>query len=223
MPQTIVIGIGGTGLDVIRCLRRRIVETHGSLEAFPHLRFLFIDTDATSLELSPDTKKRWQVLGKDIFLGPAEYCLVGVREPGAILRNLSMYKQVEPWFPAGNLEGIEQTARNNPGASQIRPLGRLGFIMNAGAVEQRFKATLGSIPPVPGGGVTHVYVACSLSGGTGGGTFLDIAYRIRRWTASHCETYGFLVLPSLTENRGDRSKFYRKVRNGPWSSAFRWS
>ena len=80
MPQTIVIGIGGTGLDIIRCLRRRIVESHGALDHFRHLRFLYIDTDATSVALGDDLKKRWQVLGKDTFLGPAEYCLIGVEE-----------------------------------------------------------------------------------------------------------------------------------------------
>ena len=204
MPQTIVIGIGGTGLDIIRCLRRRIVENHGTLDHFRHLRFLYIDTDATSVAMGDDLKKRWQVLGKDTFLGPAEYCLISVEEPGAILQNLNGYEQVKSWFPAENLEGIEQTARNNPGASQIRPLGRLGFIMKAGEVEMKFKAILNSIPSVPGGGNVQVYLACSLSGGTGSGAFLDLAYRIRRWAAGNCETYGFLVLPSLTENRGDR-------------------
>jgi len=204
MPQTIVIGIGGTGLDIIRCLRRRIVENHGSVDYFRYLRFLFIDTDNTSVDLNKDNKKRWQVLGKDTFLDPAEYCLIGVREPGAVLRNLSLYKQVEPWFPADNLEGIEQTARNNPGASQIRPLGRLGFVMNSGAIETKFRQILNGIPPEPGGGPTHVHLACSLSGGTGSGSFLDLAYKIRRWTGGNCETYGFLVLPSLTEDRGER-------------------
>ena len=46
MPKRLVIGIGGTGLDVIRNLRRRIVEANPErgLAQYPSLGFLYIDT-----------------------------------------------------------------------------------------------------------------------------------------------------------------------------------
>ena len=43
---TLIIGIGGTGLEAIMRLRRLITESYGSLENFPIVGFLHIDTDA---------------------------------------------------------------------------------------------------------------------------------------------------------------------------------
>ena len=203
MQRTIVIGLGGTGLDVIRSLRRRIVENHGRVDALPYLRFLFIDTDKNAVEVTEGTRKDWEVLGQPTNLSPAECAIVGIEDPGAYLKNLSGYKQIEPWFPAENLEGIDQTAKKNPGASQIRPLGRMAFTINESEIRNKFLATLASLPNPPGGGNTRVVVVCSLSGGTGSGMFLDIAYGLKKWEPN-IETLACLVLPSMTESRGPR-------------------
>lgn len=203
MPRTVVIGVGGTGLQVIQNLRRRIVENHRRLDAFEYLRFLFIDTDYHSVELTPDSRKEWEVLGQETHLSPAEYAIIGVDDVGNVLGNLTQYKQIEPWFPADNLKGINQTAKGNPGASQIRPLGRMAFTLNAGLIKDRFLSLMNNLPNPPGGGKTKVVVVCSLSGGTGSGMFLDLAYSLRKWD-SNIETEAFLILPSFTENRGSR-------------------
>lgn len=49
MDKTIVIGLGGTGLETIRALRRLVVENHGSLGALPQLGFLYLDTTAQEI------------------------------------------------------------------------------------------------------------------------------------------------------------------------------
>ena len=59
MNKTIVIGIGGTGLEVIRSLRRRVVENRGSLENAPNLGFFYIDTDSRDVAVTADNRKRW--------------------------------------------------------------------------------------------------------------------------------------------------------------------
>jgi hypothetical protein len=43
---TLVIGVGGTGLEVILRVRRLITESYGSLKNFPIVEFLYIDTDS---------------------------------------------------------------------------------------------------------------------------------------------------------------------------------
>ncbi len=40
MTPTVVIGLGGTGKEVLIKVRRMIVETYGSLDALPILSFL---------------------------------------------------------------------------------------------------------------------------------------------------------------------------------------
>jgi hypothetical protein len=204
MDKTIIIGVGGTGLQVIRSLRKFVVETHGNLSALPHLGFLYIDTDPKEVEINEDNRRRWEVLGQSIALAQSEYKIIQAPEIGPIIRNISSFPQIKEWFPVEDLETIDQSARDTPGARQIRPLGRFALALKTQEVESAFKSIYNRLPQAAGGGKTQVYLTCSLSGGTGGGMFLDLAYCIREWTADNCELLGFLVLPELTTSRGER-------------------
>jgi hypothetical protein len=204
MDKTIVIGLGGTGLDAIRSLRRRVVETHGSLAALPHLGFLYIDTDPKEVIITEDNRKRWEVLGVSIALSDSEYRIIDAPEIGPIINNISSFPHIQEWFPVEELRSIDQSAKDTPGARQIRPLGRFAFTLKTDVTEEAFKKIYNRLPQAPGGGKTQIYFVCSLSGGTGSGMFLDLAYRIKEWTASNCETLAFLVFPELTTSRGTR-------------------
>ena len=57
MDKTIVIGLGGTGLEAIRFLRRRVVENHGGLAPLSQLGFLYIDTDRGGVAVTEDNRK----------------------------------------------------------------------------------------------------------------------------------------------------------------------
>jgi Tubulin like len=204
MDKTIVIGIGGTGLDAIRSLRRRVVETHGTLGDLPSLGFLYIDTDPKEVVITDDNRKRWEVLGISISLSDSEYCIMDAPEIGPIINNISAFPHIQEWFPVDVLKSIDQSAKDTPGARQIRPLGRFAFTLKSSTIEERFKKTYNRLPQAAGGGRTQVYLACSLSGGTGSGMFLDLAYCIKEWTAGNCELHAFLVFPELTASRGTR-------------------
>jgi hypothetical protein len=204
MDKTIVIGLGGTGLETIRSLRRRAVETHGSLDSLPQLGFLYIDTDPKETVITEDNRKRWEVLGVSTALSDSEFCIIDAPEVGPIVSNIGSFPHIQEWFPVDVLRSIDQSAKDTPGARQIRPLGRFAFTLKTEIVEGAFKKTYTKLPQAAGGGKTQVYVVCSLSGGTGSGMFLDMAYRIREWTAGNCETLAFLVLPELTTSRGPR-------------------
>lgn len=206
MNKTIVIGVGGTGLDALRAIRKLITENHGSLDAesVRNLGFLYLDTDPGSIIVNKDNKWKWEVLGKSIALTPSEYKIISAPDIASIVKDIDSYPQVKEWLPLDDLDSINKSAKDTPGASQIRPLGRFILTMSSGAVEAAFKNVLNRVPQAPGGGLTHVYIVCSLSGGTGSGMFLDLAYMINEWTAGHCKLFGFLVFPELTTNRGLR-------------------
>jgi DNA recombination-dependent growth factor C len=204
MDKTIVIGIGGTGLDAIRSLRRRVVETHGSLAALPHLGFLYIDTDDKEVIVNEDNRKRWEVLGVSIALSESEYAIIDAPEIGPIVSNISAFPHIQEWFPVEVLRSIDQSAEDTPGARQIRPLGRFAFTLKVADIEEKFKSIYGRLPQAAGGGKTQTYIICSLSGGTGSGMFLDLAYRIKEWTAGNCQSLAFLIFPELTTLRGTR-------------------
>lgn len=200
MPRRIVIGLGGTGLEVIRHLRKRVVEDYPEqgLSAFPHLAFLYIDTDPKETRVHDDNRKRWQVLGRSIHLTPNEYLIVQAPAVGRILENLEAYPQLRTWFPANQLENLDVTAKDTPGAQQIRALGRMIFTLQANDIRAQVAGVLDAMPPDPEGGPPEIILACSLSGGTGAGMFLDLAYSLRRWLADYGTTTAFLVLPDLT-------------------------
>lgn len=199
-----MIGLGGTGLEAIRFLRRRVVEAHGRLAKLPQLGFLYIDTDGGGVAITEDNRKRWEILGVPVALDESEYQILDTPEVGGIVNNLDQFPHISNWFPAAQLRTIDQSAKDTPGARQIRPLGRLAFTLKTVEVEKKFKNLLNRLPQASGGGKTQVYLVCSLSGGTGSGIFLDLAYRIKEWTAGNCETSAFLVFPELTTTRGDR-------------------
>jgi len=208
MAKKIVIGVGGTGLEVLRCLRKRIIQDYpeSGFAQFPRLGFLYIDTDPGAVEISEDNKKRWEVMGRSIELTPAEHIIIQAPAIGRILENLPSYPQVRDWLPIHQLKGMDTAAKDTPGAQQIRALGRMIFTLESDRVRQRVASLIDSLPDDPLDGTTEVHIACSLSGGTGGGMFLDLAYSLRRWTNDRALTTGYLVLPDLNQeaSRGRR-------------------
>ena len=100
MAKQLVIGVGGTGLEVLRCLRRRIVEDYPEqgLRQFPRLGFLYVDTDPNAVEISEDNRKRWEVMGQSIQMNPSEYVIIQAPAIGRILENLPNYPQVREWL-----------------------------------------------------------------------------------------------------------------------------
>jgi len=205
MPKTIVVGIGGTGFEVIRNLRKKIVEANPrtGLATYGNLGFFYIDTDPKEMEFDAKKKKLWEVMGQDISLRDGEYVRVQAPTVGAILDNLDGYPQLNDWLPIDNLQGMDVAQRDTPGAQQLRPLGRMIFTLCAHDVKDGFLRVFGRLRE-EGQDPPEVYIACSLSGGTGGGMFLDLGYSVRHWLAGRGLTTAFLVLPDLTLNRDRR-------------------
>lgn len=204
MDKSIVIGVGGTGLEAIRSLRRRVVEERGGLDAIPQLGFLYIDTDPAEVQMTEEKLRDWQVLGTSIAMSEEETCILQAPSIGPIVKNISSYPHIEEWLPVDQLSSIDQAAKDTPGASQIRPLGRLVFTLKTQQIQNKFLNTLNRLKQGEAGGKTQVYVVCSLSGGTGSGMFLDLAYRIKEWTNGNATVVSFLVFPDLQINRGKR-------------------
>jgi hypothetical protein len=70
MP-TILIGLGGTGKEVLLRLRRQFVEKYGSLNDFPIISYLYIDTDNAPSEESGLARERDFLINEIDFL-PSE-------------------------------------------------------------------------------------------------------------------------------------------------------
>jgi hypothetical protein len=129
MTPTVVIGLGGTGKEIMIKIRRMIVETYGSLEALPIVSFLHIDTEQNAKVSEAQT-----VLKQDISLRPQEQIWAKVEDAKAILNKLSAYNYLEDWFPP-QLKGTDSILA---GAGQIRALGKLAFTLNYQTIKTYF-------------------------------------------------------------------------------------
>lgn len=207
MTPTVVIGLGGTGKEIMIKVRRSIVETYGSLDDLPIVSFLHIDTEQNAKVSEPQV-----VLKQDISLRPVEQVWTKVEDAKSILNRLSDYQFLAEWFPS-QLRGTDSILA---GAGQIRALGKLAFSINYQNIKTAFdhakariigheKFMLDSHSVQLDKGI-NIFIACSLSGGTGSGMFLDLAYNVRDWipVSDIPQSSTYLVLPGAFSGLGDR-------------------
>lgn len=87
MTPTVVIGLGGTGKEILIKIRRMIVESYGSLDSLPIVSFLHVDTEQNAKVSEPQV-----VLKQDISLRPSEQVWAKVEDAKAILQQF----EIEP-------------------------------------------------------------------------------------------------------------------------------
>jgi hypothetical protein len=189
--KTIMIGLGGTGKEVLLRLRRLIVERFGQLDALPCIQFLHLDTDnTTTARHQYDRAAKDDPLYEKIKFQPSER--VGLSIKGGIskyLANINAYPHIKEWFHTrGKIADLGDLGE---GAGQIRMASRLGFYDNYNEIESglsQAERRLGSeknrdiisrlgfsFDP----NTMNIYVVASLAGGTGGGAFLDMGFLIK--------------------------------------------
>src|SRR5918911_1492042 len=54
VSRSIIIGVGGTGHQILLDIRKRLLEKYGSLDKLPIVAFLLLDTDQALFSKNPD-------------------------------------------------------------------------------------------------------------------------------------------------------------------------
>lgn len=183
MVPTVVVGIGGTGAEVLTRVRRLIEEIYGDLTQFPIISFLWIDTDKEYKFTSPEA-------AGSPFLDYEKYwAKISGNEVREILSHMEGYPWIESWFPQElerNVTAIEA------GAGQIRACGRFAFFYNYAKIRDSFNEACNRVKRHEAfmqeqhnvrviGNALNVFVTGSLSGGTGSGMLIDLGYCLRSW------------------------------------------
>jgi hypothetical protein len=178
----LVVGLGGLGLDTVRQLRKALRQRYGPAATFPHIRLLQVDTD-------PEIVERATKEGADSLLRENEIVLTRLQRPAHYLKSSREREAIETWLP---MRMLSRLPRDQVTAAGWRPLGRLAFVTNRPAIVKRLRAELeactdpgaiASSDQQTGLGLRsnrpRVYVVTSLTGGTGSGMFIDLAYEAR--------------------------------------------
>lgn len=195
IKRCLFVGLGGTGMRSLLNAKKLLMETYG--EVPPMIGFLGVDTDRGVYDKSLDSK-----VGP-VRLTPMEQMSIGMQQ-GAATQIYSHNKEHFSWIPEENVYALDTLSLL--GAGQIRTNGRFAFIANYQAVEAKVKDVVGSISKAEfaynpnyeliGSGQVEIHIAFSVCGGTGCGTFLDMAYLLRRVVPS-AKIVGYAVLPEV--------------------------
>jgi len=168
---TIVIGLGGTGLSVVRRLKKLLRRYyHG--DEMDIFQFVVFDTAAQEV---PEGEEP---------LEAGEFVHLGAFDAADMIRHLSENPVIARWWPGG-VEKPYRPSFAGTGANRVRAVGRL-VLYNylSSTIIPRLEAKIDravQINAQHGMGATSIkiYVICSLVGGTGSGMVVDLAYVAR--------------------------------------------
>lgn len=217
LRRGIIIGLGGTGGEVIQHVRRMVIDKFEQFDKLPILRFLYIDTDTDWAR-----KGAASLVERDTSLSAVEMMDISVPDAKGLYEGIKdgSYPQYS-WFCLERLSGNTNVTK---GAGTVRQLGRLCFWEHYAEIERRLRDIINSLASDevarymlenynlqvdPG---LDVHIVASLAGGTGSGCFLDMAYLVRRVfnetsVAPPIEVHGYLVLPRMFADLGATNAF----------------
>jgi serine/threonine protein kinase len=208
MPA-LVMGLGGIGREVLQQFRKSL-RGRGPNETWPHIRLLHVDTDPEGFEHATHVPHS--------LLSPDETLVTPFQRPSYYLKRKHQREELEQWLPLNNLVTVP---RGQTSAGGWRALGRLAFISCADAIATRLRHELEACcAEKPLQDAVHrtalglrssrpcAYVVTSLTGGTGSGMFLEMAWALRRQLQQvghpHAKVIGVLLVPAVKRTGAPR-------------------
>ncbi len=193
IKRCLFIGLGGTGMNALLRTKKMFVDTYG--EVPPMIGFLGLDTDGGAY------KKELDSVYGTVKLTPNEQMPIFVEDARPIYE---VSKEHFAWLPERNLYALSSMTL---GAGQVRTNGRFAFTVNYKSVENKVRSILDSITAATIstnpkyellGNNVEIHMAFSVCGGTGCGTFLNMAYLLKD-VAPQCKLTGYGVLADVFE------------------------
>lgn len=195
IKRCLYVGLGGTGMNALLHTKKMFVETYG--EVPPMIGFLGVDTDGDAY------KKELPSKYGPVSLAPNEQTPIQVEDAQAAF---TTSRQHFSWVHPDNVFALTAMTK---GAGQIRSNGRFALTCNfetltnkvRDAVSRITAANIKTNPKYDADfvGDVEVHMVFSMSGGTGAGTFINMAYVIRQ-ALGKCKVTGYAVLPDVFES-----------------------
>ncbi|MFZ4877332.1 tubulin-like doman-containing protein [Janthinobacterium sp. Mn2066] len=234
LRPTLFIGVGGTGMQVLMRVRRRILNTLWgnagnrtrveNLTEFPVAQFIHFDLDNGAVVESGESQAK--DLQFDLLKFTDDEKVVGSFDSEKYSRDddsLERYPHIKEWLPLTPQKIRDLNFDMQSGAGQVRAVSRLYFFDKYSKVRDKIRLKLKNLKA----GLSHerqlselglrmeagrfrIVVVGSVAGGTGSGSFLDMGY-LARWIAEteveHADVELMLFLPSgFTKNNKDRTE-----------------
>jgi hypothetical protein len=172
-PTTLIIGLGGVGSKITAEIYNKFLETNPTDIEKRNIVCLCLDTDAG------DVEKRKKMLPKNWVVKTSSDLSSTV---GDYLNAIKDETTVLDWFDTRSAHVIDMSL--NEGAGQIRMASRLALMAAIGeeklkTIDFAISSLLTLEPERHAGNDIKVHIISSLAGGTGAGSFLQIAYYVK--------------------------------------------
>ena len=202
----LIISLGGSGADMIREVKGLINQNCGSdndkHKAPERVQYVAFDTDEHEKE-KVSHKKTGQVRmeGDEIVILPDGQLKVMLDQ-----NLMETNKASKPWIYKWLDTNIPPLTGGN-GAGGYRQAGRAMLFLNIDKVQSSLDKALTRLITGTGVESLNVYILSGVSGGTGSGTFLDMAYIARKLAneklgdgvlrPENIRVYGYLIMPDV--------------------------
>jgi len=214
ISKTLIIGLGGTGNLALKYAKKRYWETYGKQNGvsfpdfwrtgkFPLVDFLALDTDLKDLKRGIDEKNQISKNGK-YKLSPDEYAYLKVSDARAVMKDNPYIRR--NWMPDNMVEQCDEIAH---GAGQFRAFGRLAITYHIEDIKNRIKNKVNAIHRFENSqnqeyeaasADINVCFCFSVSGGTGAGIFMDLAFIVKEvleeMNVSSC-SQAYVIMPEI--------------------------
>jgi len=224
MPQHnfLIIGLGGTGCAVIRELKKKLYTewrtrgnrdnngiypdiyeftmTLGQEKHISRIATLSIDSNQKDLD---GAGQDWRVFGRRLSLTDQEKVILSHNGVNGILGNLERFSGIAPWIKGEEefVKAITKGSAELAGCNQIRRLGRLA-LANGNGVSNVINGITNRLNALIKNGQTggQIHLACSLAGGTGSGSAIDIIAQLQKFLHTEQGKYELIIHAFVTNS-----------------------
>lgn len=197
----LLVGLGGTGADALLRIKNQINREVQD----PNVEYLEIDTDESVAKATYNTTGFSET--------EQEFCDISV---GSIQSMLNRAKEAKSLFGEECWKWVDEGIQvygehGRTGACGIRQIGRMQLFMNINKVMDSVSAKIDRLLQKEPDRLV-ISVCSGISGGTGSGILLDMAYILREVAYAKTPriiTMGYVVMPDVDEMRIAGSKTHR--------------
>ena len=197
----LAIGIGGTGVAALAELKQQVYlqlepdNPDSPVPEYQHIQFLAIDSDTADIDRMRGKAKLDK--GREFFSINNPNLEAALRAKNLIESDASLN-----WMDIEHIGGLLSTQ----GAGGVRQVGRYLLISRASNLISTIQAKCTQALEGMTGSELDVYIFAGLSGGTGGGCFLDTCYIVQRalenmGRAQSANVTGLFFLPDVVNSK----------------------
>ena len=208
---TIIIGLGGTGVDALKVVKKKVYEqlipdnTDGDIPEYKRIGFLAVDTDY----IDTDYGEPYDLERKECF-----YISVD-----------NLNRKMKDDIASGNKEFAwlqpDIKLLGERGAGAVRQAGRYCLFKNIDNITEIIRVLKTDVTAGAGDSKVNVHIIAGISGGTGGGTFIDMCYIIRELLGSDATLFGYFFMPDVNLNKwgiGGQPLIANRIKNNGYAA-----